>query len=124
MLEAARTAIASDDAPRALALLLDVWRDTRDPALADLIDRVSAFVETPSDVVFPSSPRRLYMRWQTRLAARASCDLPALLRTWHWHGISSFERLATWPDDPRIAARVAEMIPVRFQAEQGVALLA
>src|SRR5687768_10122849 len=98
------------DGPSTLARLLDVWRDTRDPALADLIDRISAHVARPGDVVFPSSRRHQSWRWKTKAAGHDILELPEVLMTWRGLGWSSVEHLAAWPDDPRIARALVAAI--------------
>ena len=107
-LDDARTAIERGDSARALGVLLDVWRATRDPALADLIDRVSAHAAAPYDAVFPSRRLRSY-RWTRRAALRDPRDLPALLT--RARGVSDFEMLAKAGDDPRLAHALVARIP-------------
>ena len=118
-MQAARDAMARGDSARCLALLLDAWRDTRDPALADLIDRVSAHAAKPWDVVFPSSRRHQSLRWRVRSERHDICELPALLAGWSVFFV--IEELAKWPDDPRIAKKIVERISQTYRTEQAAA---
>ena len=109
MLDDARDAMERGDPARTLRVLLDVWRETRDPALADLIDRVSAHAEIPYDVVFPSSRRHHSYRWMQRAADPDPRELPALLQ--RTARVADFEKLARAGHDPRIARALVARIP-------------
>src|SRR5258706_11895476 len=85
-----RTAITAADWPRALGLALDSWRETRHPALANLIDAIGARCELPAP---PRSVKDHHAWWMelaasydpvraTRLASEASTRATASDVTW------------------------------------------
>jgi uncharacterized protein (TIGR02996 family) len=130
-------AIRSEDWPRALAVAVAVWRATRAPELADLVDRVAARCRTLAP------PRRDLHAWWMEHARRphdpvvasalldhVATDLRAsdpswstivarwpdhpILRaigdeTWgsSFNWLDRFAAIATWPDDPRVARVLA-----------------
>lgn len=100
----ARAAIERGDEAHALTLLLEVWRETRDPAVADLIDRLSSRVARPYRAVFPDALRGIEhsMRWRQRSESGDPLDVPALLAALNMAD-SQLEYLSRWPDDPRLA---------------------
>jgi uncharacterized protein (TIGR02996 family) len=91
-----------DDAEM-LAKLLELWRATRDPAVADLIDRVAP-ERAPFRPWMKSYERR--RRWRVVAARRDPCEVPALLCELH-SSLEPLDALETWPDDPRIATWLA-----------------
>ncbi|MCB9676458.1 MAG: hypothetical protein H6737_15150 [Alphaproteobacteria bacterium] len=78
-LDAARNALREGRPADALDRMLEAWRDARDPALADLIDRVAAKLAEPLKRV---SGDRLHVKWIDRFAENHPSDLPVLMAVW------------------------------------------
>ena len=111
-LRAAIEALERRDLVAALGRLLDAWRASRDPAVADLIDIVSGLVARKyEDILRPRLKKyERAARWRRIEPAHDPLDLPVLLRV-RWSDVPEIlERLATWDDDPRIAAWIVEAI--------------
>lgn len=96
----------------ALESLLDAWRASRAPRVADLIARVSSAIEArlpslASASTFPTKTERAAAQraWLEVAAARRSSDLPRLVGSLtSCPSTDALERvtaIATWPADPR-----------------------
>ncbi|MEO8705629.1 MAG: hypothetical protein ABI867_36700 [Kofleriaceae bacterium] len=100
-IESALAALDRDDLPATLDAVLDAWRISRDPAVADLVDLVSAPLADP-DAILRGIRRYRAAKWRRMERRRDPRDLPALLEALVAYG--SYMRLGDWPDDPRLAA--------------------
>lgn len=97
-----------------LKALLAIWKRTRQPRVADLIDRVSSRFEL--DPVRASSVPERVQRVE-KLAARAKTDptlVPSVLATeWPgtWQGaLPMLRAVLRLPEDPRVARALAEQV--------------
>jgi uncharacterized protein (TIGR02996 family) len=106
---AAAAALERGDLAAALAALLDEWRASRDPAIADLIDRASELAAIPADTITRGIRRYRADKWRRMARRRDPRELPALLAA--MTGSGSWPTLAGWPDDPRFAAKLVELVP-------------
>jgi uncharacterized protein (TIGR02996 family) len=106
---------ASEHAPLLEQLLLE-WRATHDPALEELIVRLGAEVGRARGEVVAKSKTELEGAWIALAARRDPADLPRLLDApWppFWkHALVRVQALATFPADPRISLRLAEIARV------------
>ncbi|MBS1121916.1 MAG: hypothetical protein H6Q90_4144 [Deltaproteobacteria bacterium] len=95
---------------RALELALAVWREGRDPVVADVVDAISARVARPyHEMMRPwMKGYERSRRWRHVEAARDPLDLPALLVGARSEGADVVTRLEQWEDDPRIAAWIVK----------------
>lgn len=98
-----RAAVEAGDGQAALEAALALWRESRAPALADLVDAISLRVSAPAIVDDEV--------WSKLASGRSAIALGPLLA-----GIPSLpvsflpsaaELLATFPDDPRLAMAIA-----------------
>ena len=91
----------------ALEHLLRAWRTGRAPAIADLIDLASDDVARSLPALAGRTQRARQESWIDRAAGKRAIDLGVLLRgftsTSCGHLRQRIERLAGWPDDPRVA---------------------
>ncbi|MBL8909747.1 MAG: hypothetical protein JNM17_03480, partial [Archangium sp.] len=97
-----------------LKALLALWKRTRSPRVADLIDRVSARFEV-KPVRASSVPARV--KELQKLAARAKTDptlvLSVLATEWPgtWQGaLPMLRAVLRLPEDPRVARALAEQV--------------
>jgi uncharacterized protein (TIGR02996 family) len=101
--DALRAAMDAGDGAAALLAALSWWREQRAPALADLVDAISARVSGP-----PIEDER---EWAKVAGRRDPLDLgrllPAIPSLSASFLPSAAERLSELPDDPRIALAVA-----------------
>src|SRR5581483_5277256 len=117
-LERARAAVAklhAGDVAGSIDLLVVVWRELRAPVLAAAIEKLTRQLPPakPMDSRSRSIPR-LHQLWLETAATRQPAHLPALVR-----GLLApvpaqiaerVQALAAWPDDPRIALALAELV--------------
>jgi uncharacterized protein (TIGR02996 family) len=98
----------------AIDALLVAWRVCRAPELADLIDRANRLLPAHA-AAFPIEPKVAAAAWQAAFDADPIANLPALLHHVNVGGAAAAVQhvidLATLPDDPRIALRLAEVAP-------------
>ncbi len=105
---AAEAALAAGDRDGAIAELLAVWRETRAPAVADALDRLT----TGTAITAATIAARTAV-WLELAERRDPTALGALLAT-PWPGRLQLARpllraLLAWPDDPRIAMALARI---------------
>lgn len=114
MLSRAIELLAANDEANALRALLDAWRAERLPAIADLIDLLSAQVTRGLAPITAKTVAERTSLWDQIEQARDPCDVERLLATpWpgRWQDCSlRLERVAEWPDDPRVAMALARLI--------------
>ncbi len=112
LLAQAETHLRAGRVAPAIAALLERWREVRVPALADLIDRATRLLPT-YDRPLARSITELQPAWIAAFDADPQAAMPQLLQ--NVKGGSTklcelrFAQLATLPDDPRIALRLAEV---------------
>lgn len=92
-----------------LSSLIELWRETRDSELGEVVERLSTIGRLP----YPKSAKTdaKQTRWMTMSNARKASDLPALLSLLHdaysTHAIERIAALGAWPEDPRISSALA-----------------
>ncbi|HEU0036613.1 MAG TPA: TIGR02996 domain-containing protein [Kofleriaceae bacterium] len=90
--------------------MLVAWRETRNPAIADRIDRATRLLPT-FDRPFSAEPTAAMEAWLAAYAADPMAAIPQLLHQITFGGPTMAERrlveLTNLPDDPRIAVRLA-----------------
>ncbi|MCB9679007.1 MAG: hypothetical protein H6737_28155 [Alphaproteobacteria bacterium] len=96
-----------------LLRLLEAWRETRDPELAEAIALVGAELGRPG--IDARSKSELEAAWHGVARAKDPADVHRLLGT-PWPGawkaaLARIEALGAFPDDPRIAAGLADAAP-------------
>jgi hypothetical protein len=99
----------------AVEALVGRWRETRAPALADLIDRANRLLPA-YDRPLATSRAGIDAAWTAAFESDAQAALPQLLENLLADGDDALAsrriaRLAELPDDPRIAMRIAELAP-------------
>ncbi|HEY5934821.1 MAG TPA: hypothetical protein VIU61_09305 [Kofleriaceae bacterium] len=103
-------AIEAGDEARALELALDLWRETRAPELADLIDFLGA--ASGRIVPWPEPPR---LTW-TELVEQRGASHPfvtAVGTLGNHYLLPLLDEIATaltWPDDPRLARPLVDWL--------------
>jgi uncharacterized protein (TIGR02996 family) len=106
-LKQAQKQLAADDEERALATLLEAWRKSRAPRVADLIDLLSARVARRREPIRGKTVTARTQKWKTISAEHDPADVERLLAMlWppRWQAaLDLLEPLGEWPDDPRIA---------------------
>jgi uncharacterized protein (TIGR02996 family) len=109
-LEQVKSALDAGDQVAALERLLDAWRDARHPRIADLIDAVSARIETQP--IGAQSAKALNEKWLAGAKKASPAELGALLATpWppKWQlALPRVEALLAH-DDPRVAMALARL---------------
>jgi uncharacterized protein (TIGR02996 family) len=113
-LDEAAKRLARGDREGALEALLVAWRSERHPRLADLIDRVSAQLDAARDPIKGKTVGERTKSWHEIDAKHDPADLGRLLAT-PWPGrwqdaLPILEKLAAWPDDPRLAMALARVV--------------
>lgn len=108
-LAAAETALGTSD-ERALEALLEAWRATRAPRIAELIATLSKRIDARQTPITGASRRAIHDAWLAVAKQRRAADIPRLLasitHTFHraTDALARLEALADWPPDPRAAA--------------------
>ena len=106
LLAATRAALAAGDGEAALEAALAAWRANRAPALADLIDTISAAISGP--------PILDEQTWTRTAILKDPIDLGQLLPAVpHLPGRllpAAGSTLAAFPDDPRLAIAICEWV--------------
>ncbi|MBA3540049.1 MAG: TIGR02996 domain-containing protein, partial [Deltaproteobacteria bacterium] len=109
----AATHLKSGRVGGAIAALLERWRETRVPALADLIDRTTRLL--PTHDLPLASVQQLHAAWMNAFEADPQGAMPQLLQNVNRGDTKLREiriaKLATLPDDPRISLRLTELAP-------------
>lgn len=111
LLVQAATHLAAGRITAAIEAIVERWRETRVPALADLVERVtllSPFSDLP--LISSGDGKVAHAAWLAAYQADPSTHLPQLLANLGVGGQSELQMsmLAGLPDDPRIAMRLAE----------------
>lgn len=114
MLEAAMTALESGRDEEALDELLAAWRDSRDRALADVIDLLGARLDARRPRPGGKTVKDKEVAWHALAGQRRAADVGSLLATISDVArAASLERriaaLAQRPADPRVARMLATM---------------
>jgi uncharacterized protein (TIGR02996 family) len=115
----AREAMEARDREAALRALLDTWRGTPAPEIADLIDLLDAAVTEKREAPLTTLKRSaLQPAWIKLARAADPTDLGALFATiargTNDQAVARIEALGSWPPDPRITSRLGEML-VRWE---------
>ena len=89
--------------------LLEIWRTTRSPRVADAIDRM-----TEGKAITAKTIKARHQKWMALAEARSSADVGALVAT-DWSrtiGVQKdmIDTLLAWDDDPRIAQALARFV--------------
>ncbi len=97
-----------------LVELLELWRKTRDPRVADALDRASHAVDRPP--IIGKTVVERSAAWHAIVAARDPLDVGRIVATPLPRTVkpltAAVQQLCAWPDDPRIATAL-----VRFAEE-------
>lgn len=122
-LDAAHVALERGQSLPALDALLEAWRLTRNPSIADLIDGLTVVLERSLPPITEQKRKAFHERWLDLANAQRPWDLGRLLRGWTtqpWSYLGErVDRLVQRPDDPRIAmalARFVEALPTTNSA--------
>jgi uncharacterized protein (TIGR02996 family) len=118
-------AVAAKDLPSALVTALELWRGQRSPALAAVVDAIAARIRAPKlprggiQLAWAETKPRDPVMLGTLLAAVAR-EVPVRKNIVPWRDNHSktrmsawctrLQRLAKWPDDPRVAAALVELV--------------
>ncbi|MFO0555321.1 MAG: TIGR02996 domain-containing protein [Polyangiaceae bacterium] len=121
-LEDAVDLLRAGDDEAALPCLLEAWRELRSARLAEGIDRVSDRIVQRRGPVLGKTQSAVLAAWYEIEARRDPCDVGRLLAIrWpaQWRsGERLAQRLAEWPDDPRIALAFARFVAVGVHKEK------
>jgi uncharacterized protein (TIGR02996 family) len=113
--------LAADRVQAAIDAMLDAWRANRVPALADTIDRATRLLPT-YDLPFATSEKLVHGPWTAAFERDPIAAMPQLLQNILPGGAKLSElrlaQLATLPDDPRLALRLAELSAFREPSPQ------
>lgn len=113
-LAAARSALDQKDHAAALRSLLEAWRETRSPRVADLVDRVSAAVATAHPFPKTKSVKERTAAVLAGLEKKDALALGAILaQPWpgKWQDASPvLDAVCGQPADPRVAVALARLI--------------
>jgi len=112
LLDDAKAQVDAGNAGDALDALVQAWRIKREPALADVIDLVSALVTRPSLVAKPLKTQ--WEQWRVVAAKKDPADLARLLavplpRKWT-EAEPLLNVLYDWPSDPRFSRFLAQLV--------------
>jgi uncharacterized protein (TIGR02996 family) len=112
LLAAALERLEAGEHEPALASLLEAWRATGDPGIANLVDRLSAIVvegEPPIAAVGGVSAKAA---WYAAAKARRPAALPRLLEAVPdgLDRVKRLEALLEWPADPRVGTMAREWL--------------
>lgn len=117
LLEQAATHLGAGRVQPAIDALVEHWRESRRPQVADLVDRATRLLPN-WDRPISASAKETPDKWTELFADNPSANLPWLLLAVFAGGAAHAERhmidLATLPDDPRISYRLAE-VAVHFR---------
>jgi uncharacterized protein (TIGR02996 family) len=106
-LKQARSRLAADDDEGALGALLEAWRASRAPRVADLVDLLSARVARRREPIRGKTVKARFAQWKAISAGHDPADVERLLAMlWppRWQAaLELLGPLGEWPDDPRIA---------------------
>ena len=117
-LERAAACFTARSLKAGIAALLDAWRASRALELADLIDRASRCLPAFDRPLFVDrfDEKTITETWTATLAADPVGAMPQLLRNLRegsraGTAVDRWKQLASLSDDPRIARRIAEILP-------------
>src|SRR5688572_25647807 len=110
----AKTKLEANNNEGALRLLLDVWREKRNPRIANLIDRVSDHIRDARGPLKAKSVKERTANWIALAKKKNPSDVGTLLAT-PWPGTWKdaaplLEPLNGFPSDPRIAMALVRIL--------------
>lgn len=114
LLEQARTAVDDRQLERALALLLRAWKAVRNPALAELVEQLSALLAATRPPLAGSTRSELEASWRERAESADAIELgvllPSLADADSYQARRRLKLIAGHAPDPRIASTLSSIV--------------
>jgi uncharacterized protein (TIGR02996 family) len=111
------SALATTDPEAALASLLEAWRSRRAPELAALVKRMSAAASKGREPITAQTRVELHRAWLAVEKKKDPADLDrlidAVVKGQCADAQQRIDRLAKWPDDPRLRDALVDAVCAR-----------